>query len=1078
MTDAPVPGAVERRIVSVLFADLVGFTPLSERLDPEDVATIQDAYFAAVRDTIARYGGVLEKFIGDAAMAVFGVPAARDDDAERAVRAGLALIGAVEQLGARLELEPGELQLRVGVNSGEVVHATDGPDAGRVTGDTVNTAARLQTAARPGSVLIGELTAFAVAEAIETAAAGPVELKGKGEPVRAAEAVGPRSQPSREEALGGMRAPTLGRDAELDRLRGAAERASREHTAARTLIVAPPGVGKSRLLAELEGSVGGTVLRGRVRPQATAPYETVTQLLAAAGPADLSPALAEAGVAPARAVVVEEEVRRLLDGASTAATPGGDLAAEREARFDAWITAIDALAPESETWLVEDVHWAGGDLLAFLDHAGRAPTRHGRLVVATARPSLLEADPAWCETDRLDLAPLPAKEAGALVAALLGAALPQPLVDAIVERSDGTPLFIEELLRTWASVGTLVRRGDRWELTVEPDRVVLPPTVQAIYAAQLDDLPPDARLLARRGSVAGRRVPTAALDALEIRNTDGLDGLRRRALLAGPMQDAVTGEAYAYRHALLRDAGYASLARAERARLHVAMAGWLESVAAERADVVAEGVAEHYAAALESRPALAADDLPPRSVLAATASAWYERAAEAALRLSAHEACCRLAARSIELTDPAADLDLGRRHRRLGEVLAASADLDAGIAELEAALSCCPNDPASVAASAYSLARAYMEQIRFAEAEALTAETLDKLSGQPAAQLARLQALHAWTVAAQGREDGVLAELEVAREGARAASDPYVELDVLDHSSAAQDEIDASSAAAWAELEDRARALGAWGHVVRAARSRAMHLAFEQPRAGLPVLEQTAELARAHGQLEDAGWCDYARCELLWLIGDWDGAVRLGETVVELAERNAYERLAFRTYVVLLPLAAARRDPRIADRYATWHEASAAHLPTALSPYARLLRAAADVWIASAHGRPVEAPPPEAVEAVIPMVNPHFVAAIEDVTRAWLDTGREDLAAAAGDRVAAFAAEGEASPLIRASSALIATWLGRGDPQDAVRTAREADAPWWIARALRAAGRPEEAGVIEAGLGIGSTEEPTPSDSG
>src|SRR5918995_548029 len=213
MTDATVPGAVERRIVSVLFAALVGFTPLSERLDAEDVATIQDAYFAAVRETIERYGGTLEKFIGDAAMAVFGVPTARDDDAERAVRAGFALVAAVEHLGARLELGPGELQLRVGVNTGEVVHATSGPDAGRVTGDTVNTAARLQAAARPGAVLLGELTALAVAETIETQAIGTVALKGKAEPVRAWEATGARSVPSREEALGALRAPMLGRDA-------------------------------------------------------------------------------------------------------------------------------------------------------------------------------------------------------------------------------------------------------------------------------------------------------------------------------------------------------------------------------------------------------------------------------------------------------------------------------------------------------------------------------------------------------------------------------------------------------------------------------------------------------------------------------------------------------------------------------------------------------------------------------------------------------------------------------------------------------------------------------------------------
>ena len=210
--------SVDRRIVSVLFADIVGFTPLGERLDPEDVATVQDAYFSTVRETVQRYGGVVEKFIGDAAMAVFGAPRARDDDAERAVRAGLALIAAIEGIGARLGLQPNELQLRVGVNTGEVVHATEGPDAGRVTGDTVNTAARLQTAATPGTVLIGELTALTVAETIETSAIGPLELKGKAEPIRAWEATGARSHPSREEALGALHAPMLGRSAELDRL--------------------------------------------------------------------------------------------------------------------------------------------------------------------------------------------------------------------------------------------------------------------------------------------------------------------------------------------------------------------------------------------------------------------------------------------------------------------------------------------------------------------------------------------------------------------------------------------------------------------------------------------------------------------------------------------------------------------------------------------------------------------------------------------------------------------------------------------------------------------------------------------
>ena len=1064
MTDAPVPGAVERRIVTVLFADLVGFTPLSERLDAEDVATIQDAYFAAVRDTISRYGGVLEKFIGDAAMAVFGVPVARDDDAERAVRAGLALIGAIEQLGAQLELEPGDLQLRVGVNSGEVVHAADGPDAGRVTGDTVNTAARLQAAAQPGSVLLGELTSLAVAETIETIATEPIELKGKAEPVRCAVAIAVRSQPSREQALGDLRAPMLGRQSELDRLRRLSARTTRDRTASRIVIMAPPGVGKSRLLTELADAVEGTVLRGRVRPQTTAPFETVAQLVASVSHRDLGEALDAAGVPATRVAVIVQEIGRLMGSdVPGEAVAGGDLAAERAARFDAWLTAIDALAPEAETWLVEDVHWAGPDLLAFLDYAGSAPTRHGRLVVATARPSLLDVDPAWCDTDRLDLPPLPEADATALVLALLGTAVPDALVAAIVERSDGTPLFIEELLRTWASVGTLVRADGRWTLAVEPDRVVLPPTVQAIYSAQLDDLPAAARLLARRGSVAGRRVPTAALDALDVHTTDGLDALRRRALLAGPMSDPVTGEAYAYRHALLRDAGYASLARAERARLHLAMAVWLEAIAGDRGDIVAEGVAEHYAAALESRPALAAEDLPPRAALAIAAAGWYERAAEAALRLAAHDAATRLLRRSIELTDAVARVDVARRRRRLGEVLAASANLDAGIEELTAALDASADDPPSLAASAYALGRAYMQQIRFSEAEQLTADALKRLTDESDALLARLHGLHAWTVATQGREEGVLDEVDLARAMARSSGDPYVELDVLDHASAARDELDASSDDDWAELEHRARALGAWGHVVTAARVRAMYRTTHDPAGALSALEEAAAMAQAHGLVEDAGWCDLFRAEQLWVVGRWEEARLLGSAVIDLAERHAYERLAFRTYVVMLPLAAAVRDPSVSERYHAWDAALAERGPAVPSPYARVLRAAIEAWTSAARGEAPAAPPGDALDALVPMMNPHFLAAIEALVDAWLQTGGSELAAAAAERVAGFTDE-EATPLMRASAALIHAWVGRSDPTAAVQAARAAEAPWWIARALRAAGRGEEAAHIEATL--------------
>ena len=1073
MADAPelaaVPSAdVERRIVSVLFADLVGFTPLSESLDPEDVATVQDAYFSATRETIQRYGGVLEKFIGDAAMAVFGAPLARDDDAERAVRAGLALIGALEQLEARLGLAPRTLQLRVGVNTGEVVHATSGPDAGRVTGDTVNTAARFQAAARPGAVLIGELTALSVAESITTEPIGAVELKGKADPVRAWEAIGARPQPSRDEALGALRAPMLGRDQELSSLRGAIEAATAARTAARIVVIAPPGVGKSRLLIELGAATSATVtLRSaRVRPQAAAPYEAVAQLFAAEDADRLPGALPTAGVVAARAAVIEAEVRRLADPSEPMAGAAGDLSAERDARFDAWTTALDALADRPELWLVEDVHWAGGDLLAFLEHAEHAPTRHGRLIVATARPSLLETAPDWCEARRLDLGPLPPTDAGALVQALLGAALPAELVAALVERADGTPLFIEELLRTWASIGTLVREDGAWRLAVRPESVILPPTVQAIYAAQLDDLPPDARAVARRGSVAGRRIPVAALETLGVEGRDGLDRLVRRAFVRGPLMDPVTGDVYAYRHALLRDVGYASLARAERARLHVAMARWLEGIACDRAGIVAEAVAEHYASARESLPALAVADMPDRTALATNAAAWFERAAEAALALSAPEAAARTLARAIELTDTEANQDLARRRLQLGRVLAASADLDAAIGEIESSLDLAADDPAPTADAAYELARAYMQQIRFAEAEQVTTSALERLADAPAAARARLQALHAWAIAALGRRDGVLAELDAAWDAAQASGDTNLQVDVLIHRNPASSEIGEGSEDDWALLEDRARAVGRWEQAVIAGRMRVLISLETDLRTGLAGLGASIELAATHGLTEQLGWGQSTRCEALWVLGELDAAIEAGLAAIELAERYAYQRLGFRTWVALLPISAARRDSDLAARYERWWDGAKAHFPPSPSPYGRMLLGATDVWLARATGQPTPTPPADLAEFDTVFSNPHYLAAVETVVESWLDAGLSDQASAAVDVVVRDAASPDAPILMRISAALLRGMLGeREQAALAAEKAASSGALWWELRARHLLG--EAADDLKARLGMG-----------
>ena len=436
MSTTPPQATYERRIVSILFADLVGFTSLSERLDAEDVAAIQDRYFAAVREAVDRYRGVLEKFIGDAAMAAFGVPRTLDDDAERAARCGLAIVAAVERLDAELGLEPGVIAVRVGIATGEVVYADAGPDVGRLTGDTVNTAARLQTAASPGGVLLSEATALSVAEAIELGPSLTIELKGKAEPVRARAALGSRAVRSREAAMGDLRAPTLGRDAEVGSLLAALDRTHAAATTERWLVVAPPGTGKTRLLEEFSSRVpaGIVVRRARFRADDPRPFGAISELAAELGDRDLVARLIGGGLSAGRASVVAEALGAL------AGSPEVDRSAtiDRESRFGAWLDGFAALAGDGgDLWIVEDAHWAGGDALDFLEAAQDRPTRGGRLVVVSTRPSLLEREPDWSAAGeskrRLDLSGLSGGSAEALVHALVGDAVSAGLGARIAE---------------------------------------------------------------------------------------------------------------------------------------------------------------------------------------------------------------------------------------------------------------------------------------------------------------------------------------------------------------------------------------------------------------------------------------------------------------------------------------------------------------------------------------------------------------------------------------------------------------------------------------------------------------------
>ncbi len=1108
MTDGGV-GAFERRIVSVLFADLVGFTTLGERLDPEDVAAIQDRYFAAVRETAGRYGGRLEKFIGDAAVAAFGVPVARDDDAERAVRAGLAIVGAVERLGSEIGLEPGELAVRVGIATGEVVHAESGPDEGRLTGDTMNTAARLQAAAPSGGVLVGESTALAVAEAIDLAPLEAIALKGKAEPVRVAVVLGVRPERSREAAMGGLRAETIGREGELATLIDAAARVRASRRGERWLVVAPPGTGKTRLLDELGrrvASEGVVVRRARFRADDPRPFGALADLTDGIDLSQLRERLRERGASAARADVVVGLVRMLRgDGLADASS------SDRDAQFGAWIEALDAsTVGDTEVWLIEDAHWAGPDALAFFDLAGAASATP-RLLTAATRPSLLERDPGWTAIDpaagrhRVDLPGLGSVDAAVLVRALVGDGLPADLVSRIAEASDGNCLFIEELLRTWVSVGLLRHRGDGWVLTAAPDAVAIPSTVFAVYGAQLDDLPPEARMVARRAAVAGRRFPVQALPDLGAAEPEAaLESLDRRALIDGPSATPLLGPAYVYRHALLRDAAYASLARAERASLHVALARWLEATAGAAADEVAEAIGHHYEAALVEAPALATSvghglDRPGATELAA---AWLERAARHAERQGAFAAAADLVRGSLAATPGTAPLALGRRNVLLAQNLREVGEMDAAASALEAAI--------AGARVARASGEPDSDKARSAEARSLLATAGSRLSDLRYEQLAFQTA---WDLAegflaeAGGGDDAATAVLILSRGRARAGEtnetspwiadadralaiagaigDPRLELDARAEAASARAEAGAGQAEDWLPVVELARAMGDHGLEARAIVNAASFILDERPLELRPAIAPARDIAEAYGLSERLGWIGFVTTEADLATGAWDSGVREGLATLELAEAHGFHRVAVRTISCLAPMSALRGDVAALTHAQRWYEtARGRSLP--MSPYGRVLHAAAESWFQRGGLETHDLPDPDDLAEGLAMEPsaPSWMACLAVIFGAWRAAGMvEPVRDAIEASTRALYGSGTPSRLARGALILERAVLAEtlGDPDTAVVQALNAlpvlrgiGAAWWVARAIRVlerAGRADPSDLadrmaIEAALGV------------
>jgi class 3 adenylate cyclase/tetratricopeptide (TPR) repeat protein len=694
---------VERRIVSVLFADLVGFTTMSEQLHPEDVALIQDHYFQRVKDTIDSYGGLIEKFIGDAAVAVFGLPVAHEDDAERAVRAALEIVRSVQQICAELGIASDVLDVRVGVNTGEVIFSQmdENLNDWRVTGDVVNVAARLQSEGRPGSVLVGAGTALSVEAAIEVQQAGEFNLKGKTEPIQAWWVIAPRIEPSRRYALGALRATTVGRDAELAVLRQLVERLPGH--AELWVIVAPPGVGKSHLIdvfsRELNHRGNARLWVTRIRSESAFGYEPIRDLLRSAFEGAGIPLETRSAAEKLLEVRLTETSRTglhaqvVIEHTMTLAWQE-DLSMiedDRDTLFTSWVTALEVLSEnQPSVWILDDLHWANPDMLAFLEYSAEYPTATGRLILTTARSIFLEMASHWFAPDSdikiLHLENLKETEANMMITALLGeGVLPHDLEQQIVASSDGNPLFVEELIRSWVSQGILVLDEDeQWALKGSDQELEFPTSVQAIYSAQLDTLPPLARQVACLGSIGGRRFPIAALEAMGVDEPQtAISVLVKRQFFSGPHPDPFLGESFAYRHALLKDVAYGSLPRSDRARLHVRFAKWLEQQPS-CLQLACELVGNHYSDALKNTSTLMDNvgeglSRPEVSSLAAT---WLERAAKQALT-SAPQSSTTLFIRCLGLTPEDSLSDRLRLSQHLGEAFRRSGDLESAMMTFE-----------------------------------------------------------------------------------------------------------------------------------------------------------------------------------------------------------------------------------------------------------------------------------------------------------------------------------------------------------------------------------------------------------
>jgi class 3 adenylate cyclase/tetratricopeptide (TPR) repeat protein len=865
--------AQERRTVSILFADLVGFTEQSDAADPEDVRRTLVPFHERAQEAIVRFGGTLDKFIGDAAMGVFGAPIEHEDDAERAVRAAFDL----------LEMSEGAHPIRVAVNTGEAVVAMGtGPQVGEaVAGDVVNTASRMQSAAPPGGVVVGQLTWFAIRDRFETEELEPFTAKGKTDPIRVWRVLGERTvAPERPTA------PLVGRGRELELLRKTVTRARDERCAQLVTVVAEPGIGKSRLLVELRAQLDDDViwLEGACAPygdaNALAAMQTVIRDLVGLGAgedgAKVEDALSALIVA---AEPAESERAWLRSRLSVLAEAARDDDGERTMPLievaGAAARVLSAAAAERPVVVfVEDLHWSEQvlreALSTIVDDADAAI-----VVLCTARPELFDADPGWGggrgNSTTLRLLPLSDGETTTLVESLLSSAMPTEAERASILRNiGGNPLFAVEFVRML--VDRRINEAD------------VPMSVQAVIGARLDSVSPELRATLQDAAVVGARFWPDALMAIgdtsaaEVRSA--LAELSRRGLVERSADSWFPDEAeYAFGHALIREVAYARLPRMARATKHAAVGVWLERVVAERPDAFADALAHHFEQAVLL--AEASGEREEADAWRARATASLYRAGDVALQIDPEGAFARLE-RALAVADPAGP-DYARclAYSALAGRRSGKLSPEKVLRRHEQALELYHErgDRVSEARSHTSVAGQLMALARHEEASEHLRVAADLLADEPEAG-PELALVHAWLA-----EERMFAGLpgpagefaSMALEGDEANEETAImALHIRGDSRVALGDPDGID-----DLQDalaRSQALGSVSDVVTSFNYLAdREWQVSGPAAAIELLDEASALADRRGAFSQGSWTKVAALELLYELGRWDEAITRAE---------------------------------------------------------------------------------------------------------------------------------------------------------------------------------------------------------